>query len=727
MPLKVNPSTGCLDLVMGPGSGTATVQIAVDDNTAPGTNPVLPTGAGQITVSGAAVSAHSIPVETHSRASNEFNVEVQVGSAVTGAPGNTNSVGLVQFDDTAFDVDINGYVTLKGGSGPAVDTFNTDVSGPVSPDGSGVVTITGTSVFSDGTTANTIDLNVQATANTFLIGAGVGSAATEIGPLTDGQLIIGSTGLAPVAGSLSSTDGSITITPGPGTIDLSVAAGDDAILTVTADSGGALSPTSGNINILGGTGVTTSGTGSTLTIDLDSPVSVSNGGTGTTTLTDGGILLGSGTSAVTVTSQPTNGQLLIGSTGVDPVLASLTQPAAGITITGGAGSITFALANDLAAIEGLGSTGFAVRTASDTWAQRSIASATGSGIDITNGDGVSGNPSLDIDDDLIRKYIPGVEGGGTINIGVSYSSPTFTIHSADGSALSSSNPGFVIIPSNTIGRTLIIEVTSNFSFEDDTGTSNITGNTFGTTAGVAWTNTMPMYIYFVLNDAETDVTPMLCRVPHLTQSPSSANIGTPASAVADTQSSMWCLESITTTEWDSNSCVCVGSIQMYKNDAANDDWTVYPFEKVDGIGQFKEGKLFTFTKGQNGAVSTSHFYSNPGTEPEFTTENYSYQILKSGYLYISITYFTCSTSGVGADSLAFSLPLQTRITNYQQNVNMYWMNSSASSARNILIASCVGTKDRLFMWENGGTGLVTNALFSTNDRISAEGFLNIDN
>lgn len=74
---------------------------------------------------------------------------------------------------------------------------------------------------------------------------------------------------------------------------------------------------------------------------------------------------------------------------------TLGAPAAGLTWTNGdgsAGAPTLALANDLAAVEGLGSTGIAVRTAADTWAQRSIA---GTGpISVTNGDGVSGNPTI---------------------------------------------------------------------------------------------------------------------------------------------------------------------------------------------------------------------------------------------------------------------------------------------------------------------------------------------
>lgn len=83
-------------------------------------------------------------------------------------------------------------------------------------------------------------------------------------------------------------------------------------------------------------------------------------------------------------------------------LRTLSAPAAGLSITnpaGIAGNPTFALANDLAAIEGLGSTGFAVRSASDTWVQRSLANAS-AGLTWTNGDGVSGNPTPVFANDL---------------------------------------------------------------------------------------------------------------------------------------------------------------------------------------------------------------------------------------------------------------------------------------------------------------------------------------
>lgn len=54
---------------------------------------------------------------------------------------------------------------------------------------------------------------------------------------------------------------------------------------------------------------------------------------------------------------------------------------------------------DLVAIEALASTGFPVRTASNTWAQRSL-TAPAAGLTISNNDGVSGNPTFALANDL---------------------------------------------------------------------------------------------------------------------------------------------------------------------------------------------------------------------------------------------------------------------------------------------------------------------------------------
>jgi len=97
-------------------------------------------------------------------------------------------------------------------------------------------------------------------------------------------------------------------------------------------------------------------------------------------------------------------------------LRELVAPTGGISITnanGVAGNPTFSLTGDLAAVESLSGTGIAVRTAADTWATREILGTTDQ-ISVTNADGISGNPTIAI---ASNPVLPGTESvkipGGT--------------------------------------------------------------------------------------------------------------------------------------------------------------------------------------------------------------------------------------------------------------------------------------------------------------------------
>lgn len=97
-------------------------------------------------------------------------------------------------------------------------------------------------------------------------------------------------------------------------------------------------------NWAGSANITTLGTVATGTWQ-STDVGVQYGGTGASTLTDGGILLGSGTGAITALGVATNGQIPIGDGTTDPVLATITGTANEVTVTNGVGTITLSLPN----------------------------------------------------------------------------------------------------------------------------------------------------------------------------------------------------------------------------------------------------------------------------------------------------------------------------------------------------------------------------------------------
>lgn len=147
------------------------------------------------------------------------------------------------------------------------------------------------------------------------------------------------------------------------------------------------------------------------------------------------------------------------------VSRTITGPAAGITITNGngvSGNPTLVLANDLAALEGLGSTGIAVRTATDTWAQRTMTGTTNQ-IVVTNGNGVSGNPTFALDSTFVTNnslWRPGSTGTNNIRDQFGFSDATgndsicFGGNTGLGNNIASGNNSGVISGRNNIASGL---------------------------------------------------------------------------------------------------------------------------------------------------------------------------------------------------------------------------------------------------------------------------------
>ena len=221
------------------------------------------------------------------------------------------------------------------------------------------------------------------------VGSDADAAITSTAALGDGQIVIGATSGAPIPATITGGTG-VDITNGTNSITVyldlnelttSTSDGDGDYFVVVDTSGNSKKLTKANIDLngfggnldvdRGGTGATSltdggvllgSGTsaitamavladgeiiigdGTTDPVALDAfsasdgTLKVAHGGTGAATLTDGGILVGAGTSAITALAVLTNGQLLIGDGSGAPAAATLTA-GEGIDITNGAGSI----------------------------------------------------------------------------------------------------------------------------------------------------------------------------------------------------------------------------------------------------------------------------------------------------------------------------------------------------------------------------------------------------
>ena len=134
----------------------------------------------------------------------------------------------------------------------------------------------------------------------------------------------------------------------------------------------------------------------TLTTGVTGTLPVGNGGSGATSLTDGGILLGSGTAAVTAMSVLADGEIVVGDGSTDPVaLAAFSSSTGALKVAnGGTGATSLTdkavlisqdSGTDTVGSVALTSSGQIIVGGSSGPAAATITA--GAGIDITNGDG----------------------------------------------------------------------------------------------------------------------------------------------------------------------------------------------------------------------------------------------------------------------------------------------------------------------------------------------------
>lgn len=406
--------------------------------------------------------------------------------------------------------------------------------------------------------------------------------------------------------------------------------GTGVVSTLTGDTGGPISPVSGNINVLGTSGrVTTAGAGNTITWDVGSMIA-------DTYTTDSGDaepllnvlnVLGSG---VISTSGAGNTVTIIPSG--DIASSFITNPATG-TATPSSGVLTFA---------GAGAT---------------TVSAAGSTITITSTDSDSGGLGL------VESGNVSTNNGTYRNLGMSIDTVGFTvtIHGADGNALSASNPAFVAFSSGLVPGTMVsFRLESNFQI----AWGDMTGALFGTVAGVGWGNTgaflnqddMPLYLYAIMGYDETEMTFGFGRYPHETVLGSAAGNGWPTNAAgAAGFTSMFQFDNINNAGLDRPPLMCVGSVRAYKT--AGDAWVFRALQYgYSGIGHYQENQRWIMPPNVNNN-SNRYFYTTGGsTLPTFTTSSLIYWIKKDGTAECVLETENLSVIGVGATPLYVVMP-----------------------------------------------------------------------
>lgn len=174
----------------------------------------------------------------------------------------------------------------------------------------------------------------------------LGDAASDLSTLT------GDAGgaISPMSGNINILGGAgLTVTGAAST--LTITNDTPEVETLTGDTGGALSPTSGNINIVGGTGLSVAGSGSTLTAtpDLITLTGDSGGGIppdGSSTINivgAGGLSVAGAGSTLTITNDTADVETLTGDTGgaISPTTGNINiVGGSGLTVAGSGSTLT---------------------------------------------------------------------------------------------------------------------------------------------------------------------------------------------------------------------------------------------------------------------------------------------------------------------------------------------------------------------------------------------------
>jgi hypothetical protein len=165
----------------------------------------------------------------------------------------------------------------------AVDFIQGNTGGPVPPNFANTIFLVGSGNINVAGNAGTSTVTLVGTTNHAVQVGNAGGSLTSLGVGTDGQVLIGATGADPAFATITSSDNSVLFTPGPNSLDM-VVSSSAGVSTITGNTGGAISPTAGNINIVtANSNIIFAGAVSTETLDFGLTSNVLLGSVGSIT------------------------------------------------------------------------------------------------------------------------------------------------------------------------------------------------------------------------------------------------------------------------------------------------------------------------------------------------------------------------------------------------------------------------------------------------------------
>lgn len=357
--------------------------------------------------------------------------------------------------------------------------------------------------------------------------------------------------------------------------------------------------------------------------------------------------------------------------------------------------------------------------------QKSIDTAT------TNNDNLAGIASFDTKYFTVNTnaWVTSKNGlqPGVSNLGITYAGGTFTVTSASGAALSSSNIAYVTLQSTTPGLLVTVPVTANQTFTDgaggtiDTWRGGVPTTNAGGGASSNWSEDMPFFLYAVLKSDQSAINFMFSRNPSATVTPAAAQISKTGSILNVGQTDFFSLGNVTVADYAATPCLCIGSFRMRNVvNAGTIRYTVQALANNDGIGEFNEKTYFSLPTGVNGSGAATFFQNNGGTlGPAFVNAFSSviYQIKKDGFVKVNIQLNLATANGTGANVLRFTLPYTN--TNDSTDSNFMNYSNSAGAAQNLFMGTT--NSGQIYsgaFFGNGSVVVLNQNVFNINDSLS---------